>query len=65
MAVVTTALALHVDQLIEGPEEECVYCDQRARWLLSTGADPDPEPTCGDHAAQMIEANAASVRQIG
>ena len=65
MTTVETALSLHVDQLVDGPEEECCYCDQRARWLLATGPDPEPQPHCGEHAAQMIESNARVTRELG
>ena len=51
-----TALCISYAQIVEG-EAECVYCDTAARVTVSTGADPDPEPVCWQHARELLDSN--------
>ncbi len=39
----------------------CVHCDKRAVATIATGADPEPEPMCGQHAAGFLTVAASGV----
>jgi uncharacterized membrane protein YadS len=53
MGLVETALVLSYSQIVEGAAS-CSVCGAAAAVTLSTGADPEPDPLCWDHARQMI-----------
>ena len=53
-----TALCLSYSQIVEGGAD-CSYCDAPAAVVVSTGADPDPDPMCWPHACQFIDTNRA------
>jgi hypothetical protein len=49
-----TSLLLHVEQITAG-DAECQFCDSRAVVTMGNGADPDPEPMCGQHAGDWLD----------
>lgn len=52
-----SAEMIYVRQILRG-EARCIYCAARGDWLLGTGADPELEPHCHGHAADILRASA-------
>lgn len=48
-----TSLCVAAEQLLDG-DGRCVHCDRPAVATIATGADPQPEPMCGHHAASFL-----------
>ncbi len=58
-----TVLVVAARQII-GSGPTCVHCDKRAVATIATGADPEPEPMCGQHAAGFLASAAAVLEQF-
>lgn len=50
-----TAPVVAFSQILDGTET-CEHCNEQAAVMLSTGADPEPEPYCWPAARQMVQA---------
>ena len=64
-AMPTAVLVIVVRQLLGGRGSTCLYCSAPAVATVSTGADPDRDPVCGEHAAGFLEIAADTVRKLG